>query len=548
MNRITVLEPDMVKIDHGPRGRGPLGLKAKFKVQLVAGSEKPRQAVSMCDIGSTCQVVVPQNSCENFVSGVLERVFYVKLNDQWVPPPEPVVDIATRLRPFAKLLKREVGNTYSPVTPEAFAEGYRGKKLVVYTTAAQDYGLQKLNIARDSIGKAFVKYEKMAIGTKFGGRMGGGDLPSAPRIVFPRTPLYNLALGRYLKHVEHCVYEGIAEVYGEATVTKGLNALQTGMLIKKKWSKFSKPVAIGLDAERFDEHVHWKMLEWEHAIYRYMFNRCSRAERVELAKLLRRQLQNRCKVRGATWRASYVTLGTRASGDMNTALGNCTIMCALIWIYMKELGITKFELLNNGDDCVLIIEKDELYKLSGLKAWFLDFGFTMKMEQPVYEMEHIEFCQCRPVQLDPDTTIVVRDVWKSMAKDVVSLNPIRNKQEWDNQRDAVGQCGLALTSGVPIMQSFYLSLMRGSNPRQMKDDGTMSGMKYLARGMESKTKPITMFARESFMRAFGPSIPVQMHMERELDQIKLEYQWGSPLDNPYSVLSTFDVVGATYGY
>jgi hypothetical protein len=50
-------------------------------------------------------------------------------------------------------------------------------------------------------------------------------------------------------------------------------------------------------------------------------------------------------------------------------------------------------LANNGDDCVIIIEKRHLKKLDDLPSWFLTMGFRMEVEKPVYEFEQIEFCQ-----------------------------------------------------------------------------------------------------------------------------------------------------------
>jgi hypothetical protein len=51
----------------------------------------------------------------------------------------------------------------------------------------------------------------------------------------------------------------------------------------------------------------------------------------ELAELLKWQLQNKGFARTIDGLIKYSVEGCRMSGDMNTALGNCTIMCALVY-------------------------------------------------------------------------------------------------------------------------------------------------------------------------------------------------------------------------
>lgn len=66
-------------------------------------------------------------------------------------------------------------------------------------------------------------------------------------------------------------------------------------------------------------------LKWEHSIYNAMF----RSD--ELAELLGWQLTNKGFARTTDGLIKYEVKGCRMSGDMNTALGNCMIMCALVY-------------------------------------------------------------------------------------------------------------------------------------------------------------------------------------------------------------------------
>lgn len=76
---------------------------------------------------------------------------------------------------------------------------------------------------------------------------------------------------------------------------------------------------------------------------------------------------------------------------MNTSSGNCFTMVGLVYSYMTSLGI-KWRLANNGDDCVLMVERRDLNKLQGLCKWFSEMGFTMESEGSVDVFEQIVFC------------------------------------------------------------------------------------------------------------------------------------------------------------
>lgn len=90
-----------------------------------------------------------------------------------------------------------------------------------------------------------------------------------------------------------------------------------------------------------------------------------------LSFLLNFQLKNKGTARFGSegLQIRYDVKGTRASGDMNTSSGNCMIMVSLVYSYMSTLGIN-WRLANNGDDCVLMIERKDYHLLSTLDSWF----------------------------------------------------------------------------------------------------------------------------------------------------------------------------------
>lgn len=427
----------------------------------------------------------------NVVRGLTERVFAVERRGQLVGPPKPLKQVFDKLSPFRGKLLRHLDSCRRWSNQE-FLDSYHGAKKALYERALDSLTLRPLK-RRDGWLQAFVKAEKLNRGAK---------PDPAPRVIQPRSARYNCVVGPYLKPLEKRIYCAIAEVFGSATVMKGYDAYQQGRILHQKWSRFHRPVAIGLDASRFDQHVSADALEWEHSVY----NACYHSP--ELRRLLQWQVHNVGYARTADGVVKYNVTGRRMSGDMNTALGNCLLMCAMFHRLLEERAIDA-ELINNGDDCVLILEHTDMAKLAGLERWFLDFGFTMKVEAPVFVLEHVVFCQMQPV-FDGDRWRMVRDPRVSLDKDGINLQP--GNQKFEDWLHTVGECGLALTSGLPILQEYYRYLMSNGNLKSQR----MCGMVYLRGKMVAESKAVSDAARVSFWRAFGVCPYRQGVIEKQL--------------------------------
>lgn len=320
-------------------------------------------------------------------------------------------------------------------------------------------------------------------------------------------------MGRYLKPLEHRIYRALAQMHGSTVVAKGLTIDQTGRLIASKWGQFNSPVAIGIDASRFDQHVSAQALEWEHSIYNKIF------QSDELASALKWQIDNVGFARCKDGCIKYKKEGSRMSGDMNTALGNCMLMCCLIIAYLDSKNI-KYDFINNGDDAVLFLERKHQKCLNDLPEWFERMGFTMVVEDPVYELERVEFCQMRPIQLGLNDVTMVRNYPSSLAKDLTCLEPTAFRS-WLH---SVGQGGQSVTSGVPIYHSFYRALERmGTKPNKeyvgyLADSGFFRMIELGGKQRES----ISNEARVSFWRAFGVSPELQIAIEQRFDSCELD--------------------------
>lgn len=213
------------------------------------------------------------------------------------------------------------------------------------------------------------------------------------------------------------------------------------------------------------------------------------------------------------------------SGDMNTALGNCLLMTSLVYGYCKHIGVTKFRLMNDGDDCVLFIERKDYKKTDNLQEWFLRFGFSMKREEPVYVFEEIEFCQSQPVFISENNPVMIRKPAISIPKDCLSIIPLSTEKLAKRWCRAVAECGISLTSGMPVVQHFYQCFeSQTRDVVALKGDPTQdTGMSRMAKGMYGKFKEPTSYARFSFWKAFGICPDKQRAIERYYRNLQLKF-------------------------
>lgn len=433
---------------------------------------------------------------DNLRWAIEERVFLVKNPDgSFAAPPSPHPGAFGQLRAFQTQVLKRVGAVQA-IAYDKYAELYTGRKRTLYEHAISNVLACGLWTRAHHI-RAFLKFEKL-------------QKEGAPRLISPRTPEYNVELGRYLRPAEHQIYRAIADYLGGPTVMKGYTVEQVATHARAHWDTFVDPVAIGLDASRFDQHVSVDALRYEHRFYTSIY-----PTEKYLGSLLRKQLVNEVFATCPQGSFKYQVHGTRASGDMNTALGNCILMCAMVWRFCAERGIP-FRLLNNGDDCVVICERRYQGLFAEVGPAFLKYGFTMKVEPPVYEFEKMEFCQMHPVWAG-DMWTMVRNPHKCLSKDLATCLPVNTAKEVRAWWSAVGQCGASLSGGVPILSVFYarlIELSQGAKP-------TSHHHFWESQAWSSKRcrhAQVTAEARLSFWRAYDIRPDHQEAMEASLRQ------------------------------
>lgn len=475
----------------------------------IRSREKDRAAYFLGNLsGPNRELQINDGSIHTLRTALLTRMFYHNVDGQFLEPPKVMrVVIEGSLGRFRSLVLRNFGPRPTPVSPEHFVEMYHGRRRTLMSNALDR--LTQFGLTRGhGETKAFVKLEKVKVG-------------KAPRCIQPRAPEYNISVGVFLKPIEHRLYRSIQRLFGSSTpvVAKGLNALEVGETLASKWGEFYDPVAIGLDAEAFDLHVCASMLAWEHSVYLGLYQRHYQAR--ELARLLKWQINNRGSGYCYDGKLKYRVIGRRFSGDMNTAMGNCLIMCGVVFAYCHH-RFPHYQVLNNGDDCVVIIERSELGKFDAFKEHAFTLGFRIKLEKPVDVLEEIEFCQAKPVKLR-GSTVMVRTPDKAREKDSISLLHHQNINSIRKWLTAVGECGMSLCSGCPVMQEFYLSYLR-NGLCSGKISGAMgmdTGASFLARGMDSLVRRVTPESRDSFYAAFNYTPDEQIALENHFKRWKL---------------------------
>jgi hypothetical protein len=444
---------------------------------------------------SSIRVAPFRKVIDNVVTGMKERVFYT---DSLGTKPPPCIRDGSDLHGLVKAVVDAVGPCDRD-TGEQFIASRTGSKRQRYEQARSDLASKQLSLSELSSLSFFTKWESTCWKE---GKM------QVPRIVSPRHFGFNYLLGKYIRPIEHKIFDALGGLFtGSSVVTKGMTMQEKAELIISKL----KPgyVAVGLDASRFDQTIKAVLLSVEHLVHLGCYN----YDRL-LAALLKCQLHNRGRAfcKDGTLRANIGAM--RCSGDQNTSLGNCIISCLLAKLYFLEHGI-EGDVVNDGDDLVMFVPESSLSTLADLESWYSNWGLRMKVEPPAYFPEQVEFCQSRPVWT-PSGWVMVRNPSKALNTDYAGSEKVANNKCYLEHLRSVGLCGLSMAAGIPVLQAFYQWGIR--HGRTGKDRDTSGGIHYQARiqrraGHLSRSAPVDVLTRESFGKAFGIAPDEQLIME-----------------------------------
>ncbi len=109
------------------------------------------------------------------------------------------------------------------------------------------------------------------------------------------------------------------------------------------------------------------------------------------------------------------------------------------------------------------------------------------------------------------------------SKDAVFLQPYQSRKQILSWVAAVGQGGLRLTGGLPVLQNFYRVFDRygcqGRKPVQHQS----WYVRQLTKSMDRDFGPVSPEARASFWSAYGIAPDEQEALEEYYDNVKLSF-------------------------
>lgn len=319
------------------------------------------------------------------------------------------------LKPFIK---------YIPATTEAVIIHHASSRKKKLLMQASESLLEKPIEPKDGAVRMFLKDDKYHT-IKL----------TPPRCIQYRNKRYCLRLACYLHPIEKYVYSW-TDISGTPVFAKCRNLQQRGADIAAKMDFFRNPVAISLDHSKFDAHVSLQLLDAEHRFYKA----CNRSP--ELKELLRLQRINHGVTKNGT---RYTTVGTRMSGDQNTGLGN-----SLINFMMTEdsFGHIKHCVYIDGDDFIIFVEASDAKHID--PNAYSKYGMKTKLDSITSTIEHIDFCQTRPVFNGVSYTMV-RNPARMLQRIQWAVGRFHFKHRI-NYLTSVGQCCMSLGMGLPIEQ------------------------------------------------------------------------------------------------
>jgi hypothetical protein len=397
-----------------------------------------------------------------------------------------------------------------------FAMNYSGSKRERYLNAAEDCYHTPV-VPRDAGITMFVKKEKTQVKE---------SKPNPdPRAVQFRDAKYCVELASFLKPIERHLYELVIDhplTSSTRVVAKGMNSKQRGNALKEKWDMFVDPIALTFDAKRFDKHVSVDQLRQEYRVY-LASNPSHR-----LRFLLNLQLTSKCRTRSGI---HYVVNGGRMSGDMNTALGNCIIVLSMFIAILVNDYRSHFELLDDGDDIVVLIERSGLaWVKANVPGLILEMGHEIDLQCEATSLEQVIWCQSNPVEYLPGLYKFVRNPYKVMSNGLVGTRFWSTSQS-KQQMQAIGLCELSLNQGIPVLQEYALMLIRQSVGYKPRFDGEFALVLRAKRELYDfskqiglvKPKLISDCCRVSFANAFNISIQQQLDMECHLKNVTINF-------------------------
>lgn len=320
---------------------------------------------------------------------------------------------------------------------------------------------------------------------------------------------YCLSLSRFIQPIEDYIYEYWCDYTNTPIFFKCLDPVRRGNLLVEKLGHFSDPVVLLFDQEKFDSRVNKYLLLLEGKVYSY-YNK---------SNLLKVLFRKQYIIKGWTKNGTtFVVKATRASGQPNTAIGNCIIDFLLLLGYLTLSNVIKWAMGIDGDDSFVIIESWDFARLINIQ-FFRDMGMVPKLEI-VREISQIEFCQARPVQVGINW-VMVRNPYRMLARIGWTTHLIPNKKYHLKYVRSLGLCELAISTGIPISQALACKMVNVCKSGYVITDRHYVLVQQGLDPLKSKAQEVLAATRISYEQAWGISVDNQIQYEKGFEELTL---------------------------
>lgn len=318
----------------------------------------------------------------------------------------------------------------------------------------------------------------------------------APRAIQYRSPEFNLSFMRFTKPIEEWAYPNLTYGVrsGTRVIMKGLNNVDRAAILLDKISYFKRPRFIMIDHSAYDSLISARHIK-------LLLRKYQRLVGKGVRWCVHKQIKNKCTSKHGI---RYEVEGTRMSGDADTGLGACLINCDIIYAVLKASGIFKYDFILDGDDAVIVVEQGSNIDIDV----FEHCGFKTKISY-TSEVERIDFCQCRIVNVD-GVHKFVRNPIRAFSHYSITRNvlPIDRLGELTA---GIAMCENAIHGDVPIFNAYVRGFI--AEKYYLTED--------LYRRMEgyeltTKIKEVSLFTRVNFAKTWNIPICDQLLIESQI--------------------------------
>lgn len=249
----------------------------------------------------------------------------------------------------------------------------------------------------------------------------------------------------------------------------------------------------------------------------------------------------------------YTCKGRQASGKSNTTEGNTRRECCYMLTIAFAAGILKrFFLLCKGDDCIAILEEEDVPKFEAYRRQLYttkatgEGGLGQVMIDGCYtKLDDMDFCSARFMPYNGFYRMI-RMPERVVKLDSWTISPlVKTVEDAKAQCWAVGNCGLDWAKDVPIFDSWYNALVRCGSPdarvlQEMREQELWQGK---ARVYGRRTSGIAWDSRQWFEKYYNISASEQIWIETVLDNLEYDHLGTLPLSGVWERLVNPDFSG-----